>query len=29
MPNATAGTWYVMIRGYTNFSGVTLMGNYQ
>jgi serine protease len=24
-----AGTWYVMVRGYTAFSGVTLTGSYQ
>jgi len=29
MPSATAGTWYVMIRAYTSFSGVTLLGHYQ
>lgn len=25
---ATAGTWYVMVRGYTTFSGVTLVGSF-
>jgi Bacterial pre-peptidase C-terminal domain/Zinc dependent phospholipase C len=29
LPNATAGTWYVMLRGYTDFSGVSLLGGYQ
>jgi hypothetical protein len=26
---ATAGTWYVMVHGYSAFSGVTLVGRYQ
>ena len=26
--NPTAGTWYVMIRGYSNFTGVTLRATY-
>ena len=25
---ATAGTWHVMLRGYTSYSGVSLVGNY-
>lgn len=29
MPNATAGTWYVLLRGFTDFSGVSLLGSYQ
>src|SRR5690606_22175367 len=28
MPAATAGTWHVMVRGYSSFSGVSLVGNY-
>ena len=28
MPAATAGTWHVMVRGYTSYSGVSLVGNY-
>jgi uncharacterized protein YkwD len=27
-PTATAGTWYVMVRAYAAFSGVTLVGSY-
>ena len=26
--SATAGTWHVMLRGYTSYSGVSLVGNY-
>ncbi len=26
--NATAGNWYIMLRGYTSYSGVTLIGSY-
>jgi vibriolysin len=26
--NATAGDWYVMLRGYSSYSGVTLIGSY-
>jgi hypothetical protein len=26
---ARTGTWYVMLRGYTAYSGVTLTGSYQ
>ena len=28
MPTATAGTWYVMVRAYSTFSGVSLTGSY-
>nr|WP_263316930.1 proprotein convertase P-domain-containing protein [Lysobacter psychrotolerans] len=28
MPAATVGTWHVMIRGYTAFSGMSLTGSY-
>jgi lysophospholipase L1-like esterase len=28
MPNATAGTWYVMVRGYNSFSNVSLVATY-
>ena len=28
MSSATAGTWHVMLRGYTSFSGVNLVANY-
>lgn len=28
MPNATAGTWYVMINGYSSFSNVSLTGSF-
>ena len=28
MPNATAGTWYVMVRGYAAFANVTLVATY-
>jgi hypothetical protein len=28
MPTATAGTWHVMVRAYSTFSGVSLTGSY-
>jgi len=28
MPSATAGTWYVMVLGYSNFSNVSLLASY-
>jgi hypothetical protein len=28
MPSATAGTWYVMVRGYSSFAGVKLLASY-
>jgi len=28
MPTATEGAWHVLVRGYTDFSGVSLVGSY-
>src|SRR5205085_9631966 len=28
LPNATAGTWYVLVHAYSNISGVSLVGSY-